>query len=184
MVDRWSCCRSCRASSRTARRCPVLSRWRWSGSALGGVFIGRLSDQLGWDRSGDHHRHGRAARWLRCSGPGDGAVAVHVVHLLIGLASATFAPLMAEASHWFVRRRGIAVTMPPAATYLAGAYGRRSSNAARLCMAGARRIAVGLFCAAAMALALLVLRAMIRGTNRQTLTAMQPSVTSASVPMR
>ena len=96
-----------------------------------------------------------------------------IVHVLIGLgSSATFAPLMAEASHWFVARRGIAVTIAASGNYLAGAiwppivergtamYGWRATH-----------IAVGLFCAAAMALALLVLRAIMRGTNRQTLTA-------------
>jgi MFS family permease len=84
---------------------------------------------------------------------------------------------MAEASHWFVRRRGIAVTIAASGNYLAGAiwppivergtalYGWRATH-----------IAIGLFCAAAMALALLVLRSMLRGTNRQTLTAMRPSV--------
>ena len=41
--------------------------------------------------------------------------------LFIGFGcSTTFAPLMAEMSHWFVRRRGIAVALAAAGNYLAG----------------------------------------------------------------
>ena len=41
--------------------------------------------------------------------------------LLIGFGcSTTFGPLMAEMSHWFVRRRGIAVAIAAAGNYLAG----------------------------------------------------------------
>ena len=41
--------------------------------------------------------------------------------LLIGFGcSTTFGPLMAEMSHWFVRRRGIAVALAAAGNYLAG----------------------------------------------------------------
>lgn len=41
--------------------------------------------------------------------------------LLIGIGcSATFGPLMADISHWFVRRRGIAVSIAAAGNYLAG----------------------------------------------------------------
>ena len=45
-----------------------------------------------------------------------------VYGLLIGLGtSATFAPLLADISHWFVRRRGIAVALCASGTYLGGA---------------------------------------------------------------
>lgn len=43
-------------------------------------------------------------------------------HLLIGIgASVTFAPMMADLSHWFTRRRGIAVTVAASGNYVAGA---------------------------------------------------------------
>ena len=43
-------------------------------------------------------------------------------YFLIGLGtSATFAPLMAEASHWFERYRGLAVTIVASGNYFAGA---------------------------------------------------------------
>ena len=44
-------------------------------------------------------------------------------HALIGLGSGTgFAPLMADISHWFVRRRGLAVVVVAAGNYLAGTH--------------------------------------------------------------
>jgi MFS family permease len=47
-----------------------------------------------------------------------------IVHgVLIGVGSAaTFGPLIADVSHWFVRRRGIAVAICSAGNYLAGAF--------------------------------------------------------------
>jgi MFS family permease len=45
-----------------------------------------------------------------------------LVHLLIGFgSSATFAPLIADISHWFDRRRGIAVAISASGNYLGGA---------------------------------------------------------------
>ena len=56
----------------------------------------------------------------------------------IGLgSSATFGPLMAEASHWFERYRGLAVTIAPAATMSAARSGRRWSTGACSRSAGA-----------------------------------------------
>ncbi len=100
-------------------------------------------------------------------------------HLLIGLgASATFAPLMAEVSHWFERYRGLAVTIVASGNYVAGtvwpplvswgsqSVGWRSTH-----------VAIGLFCAAAMALLLLVLRAQIgRAAVRDHANAPRPRV--------
>jgi MFS family permease len=45
-----------------------------------------------------------------------------LVHLVIGFgSSATFAPLIADISHWFDRRRGIAVAVSASGNYLGGA---------------------------------------------------------------
>ena len=102
-----------------------------------------------------------------------------LVHFLIGLgSSATFAPLMAEASHWFVRRRGIAVTIAASGNYVGGAiwppfiergmaqYGWQTTH-----------IAVGFFCAVAMTLLVLILRRDMRGSQRRSSDAeMRPSV--------
>jgi MFS family permease len=86
-----------------------------------------------------------------------------LIYFLIGLgASATFAPLMAEASHWFERYRGLAVTIVASGNYVAGtiwppiinwsvqAHGWRTTH-----------IAIGIFCSVAMSLLLLVLRSII-----------------------
>src|SRR6476620_1392580 len=83
-----------------------------------------------------------------------------LVHCAIGLSSsATFGPLMAEASHWFDRYRGLAVAISASGNYIGGAiwpsivsygmqsFGWRTSH-----------IAIGIFTAVAMTLALIVLR--------------------------
>ena len=89
------------------------------------------------------------------------------VHFLIGLgASATFAPLMAEASHWFERYRGLAVTIVASGNYVGGTlwpplvnwgvqtFGWRTTH-----------IAIGIFCAVTMTLVLALLRAQIGGAS-------------------
>jgi len=87
----------------------------------------------------------------------------NAAYFLIGLGtSATFAPLMAEASHWFKRYRGLAVTIVASGNYVAGtiwpplvnwgvqSIGWRSTH-----------IAIGIFCAVSMAVLLVVLRAIM-----------------------
>ncbi|MGE9008801.1 MFS transporter [Leptospira interrogans] len=86
-----------------------------------------------------------------------------LVHFAIGLSSAaTFGPLMAEASHWFERYRGLAVAIAASGNYIGGAvwpslvnwgmqtYGWRTTH-----------IAVGIFTAVAMTLALIGLRVLM-----------------------
>ena len=93
------------------------------GFGLGGILMGKLAD-----------RHGVMVPLLiGAAGLGSGFVlggvaggiaSFSVVHgLLLGLAgsSATFAPLVADTSLWFVRRRGIAVAICASGNYLAGA---------------------------------------------------------------
>ncbi len=86
-----------------------------------------------------------------------------VFHFLIGLgASATFAPLMAEASHWFERYRGLAVTIVASGNYVAGTIWPPLINWGVQSLGWrATHIAIGLFAAASMTLLLLVLRASI-----------------------
>src|SRR6202045_296118 len=89
------------------------------------------------------------------------------VYFLIGLGtSATFGPLMAEASHWFERYRGLAVTIVASGNYVAGTiwpplitYGIQSVGWR------ATHIAIGLFYAVTMTLLLVVLRAQIGGAK-------------------
>src|SRR5256885_192887 len=87
------------------------------------------------------------------------------VHVLIGLgSSATFGPLMAEASHWFERYRGLAVTIVASGNYVAGTIWPPLVNWG-VQSVGWRttHIVIGLFCAATMTLLLLLLRAQIGG---------------------
>jgi MFS family permease len=90
------------------------------------------------------------------------------MHVLIGLGtSATFAPLMAEASHWFERYRGLAVTIAASGNYIAGAMWPPLVNWGVQSIGWhTTHIAIGLFCAVAMTLLLLLLRALI-GEARQ-----------------
>ena len=93
------------------------------GFGIGGILMGRLAD-----------RHGVMVPVLiGASGLGSGFVAAGLAGsvwafalahgVLIGLlgSSATFAPLVADTSLWFVRRRGIAVAICASGNYLAGA---------------------------------------------------------------
>ena len=92
-----------------------------------------------------------------------------LVHFLIGLSSAaTFGPLMAEASHWFDRYRGLAVTIAASGNYVGGTIWPPLVNWG-MQFAGWRttHIAIGIFTAVAMTLALIVLRLLMgAGTRR------------------
>ena len=91
-----------------------------------------------------------------------------LVHFAIGLSSsATFGPLMAEASHWFNRYRGLAVAIAASGNYIGGTiwpplvnwgmqtYDWRTTH-----------VAIGIFTAVAMTLALIGLR-MLMGAGAQ-----------------
>jgi MFS family permease len=91
------------------------------GFGLGGVMTGRLTDRLGIIPA---MTVGTLSLLAGCLAAGvSGALWQFVTaYFFIGLgSSATFAPLMAEASHWFVRRRGIAVGIAGSGYYLSGA---------------------------------------------------------------
>ena len=148
------------------------------GFGLGGVVTGRLTDRFGI---------------VTAIGIGIGLVALGyvgaslaagmwpfiLVHFAIGAgSSATFGPLMAEASHWFERRRGIAVTIAASGNYIGGAiwpplvnwgiqsFGWRPTH-----------VAIGLFGASAMAIVLMVLRVQIgAGTRRSHVAAPPPRI--------
>jgi MFS family permease len=102
-----------------------------------------------------------------------------LVHFAIGLSSsATFGPLMAEASHWFERYRGLAVAIAASGNYIGGTiwpplvsfgiqtFGWRDTH-----------IAVGLFTPVAMTLALIGLRVLMgAGMRRSHVNAPPPRV--------
>lgn len=93
------------------------------GFGLGGIAMGKLADRFGVMR----------VILLGAAGLGSGFVAAGLSGSLLGFAlahgvllgalgsAATFAPLLADASLWFVRRRGIAVAVCASGNYVAGA---------------------------------------------------------------
>ena len=123
-----------------------------AGAAAGGILMGRLAD-----------RHGAMLVALISaislglgyfiSAQAQSLTQFSLTCGLIGLlgASAVFGPLMADASHWFTRRRGLAVAIVASGSYLAGTfwppvvehlislYGWRQTQ-----------LGIGVFCAATM----------------------------------
>ncbi len=90
------------------------------GFATGNLVMGRVVDRLGITRALI------AASTMMSVGFALSAVSgsIHilaVLHLLVGFGSATFfGPLIADISHWFMRRRGIAVAIAASGNYIAG----------------------------------------------------------------
>ncbi|SIO26850.1 Sugar phosphate permease [Bradyrhizobium erythrophlei] len=102
-----------------------------------------------------------------------------LVHFAIGLSSsATFGPLMAEASHWFYRYRGLAVAIAASGNYIGGTIWPPLVNFGMQSIGWrTTHIAVGLFTAVAMALALVGLRLLMgAGTRRSHVNAPPPRV--------
>jgi MFS family permease len=136
------------------------------GFGLGAVVTGRITDRLGIV----------TAIGLSIAFLGLGYVVAGLsttlwqfiaVYFLIGLGtSATFAPLMTEASYWFERYRGLAVAIVASGNYVGGTIWPPLVNWG-VQRAGWRttHIALGLFCAAAMTLLLLLLRARMGGAK-------------------
>jgi MFS family permease len=93
------------------------------GFGLGGVFMGRLADRRGVMLPILIGAAGLGAGFI-AAGMSSGILGFAIVHgVLLGLigSSATFAPLIADTSLWFVRRRGIAVAICASGNYAAGA---------------------------------------------------------------
>ena len=91
------------------------------GFAGGGILMGRLADRFGIAVPLTIGTAALSAGYL-AAGWSSSLWQVALAHgLLIGLGcSASFGPLMADISHWFVRRRGIAVAIAASGNYLAG----------------------------------------------------------------
>jgi MFS family permease len=91
------------------------------GFGAGTVIIGRLVDRLGivLPLVGGTLLLGLS---FVASGFAPSLVTFAIANLLIGIgSSATFAPLIADISHWFTRRLGIAVAVCASGNYLGGA---------------------------------------------------------------
>jgi MFS family permease len=91
------------------------------GFGLGGVLMGRLSDRFGivWPIVTAIVALGLG---YLISGYAGNIWVLAAAQALVGFgSSATFGPLMVDMSHWFVKRRGIAIAIASCGNYLAGA---------------------------------------------------------------
>ena len=138
------------------------------GFGVGGVLTGRLSDRLGIVPA---IGIGIAALLFGYLGAASSNALWQftLFHFAIGIgASATFAPLMAEASHWFVRRRGIAVTIAASGNYVAGAIWPPMIERGMVYFGWrATHVAIGIVCTIGMTILLQVLRSGMRGSQRR-----------------
>jgi MFS family permease len=94
------------------------------GFGLGGVLMGRLAERIGIFRCLLVGAGGLALGFV-AAGSSPSLLAFALAHgVLLGLlgSSATFAPLVADTSLWFARRRGIAVAICASGNYVAGAF--------------------------------------------------------------
>ena len=91
------------------------------GFFAGGVLAGRLVDRRGIVITSILSAVGLSAGFaLAPLAPS--LVLFAAAQILIGFsAAATFAPLVADVSHWFVKRRGVAVAIAASGNYIAGA---------------------------------------------------------------
>ena len=125
------------------------------GFAVGGVFMGRLLDRTGILGPLALGAVALSVGYLGAASAGNLAMFA-LAHAVIGFgSSATFGPLMADISNWFVRRRGVAVTLASAGNYLAGTvwppivqhaialYGWRATHVGVALTCGAATLIIG-----------------------------------------
>jgi MFS family permease len=91
------------------------------GFGIGGISLGRIADKYGIVVPMLIGTVSLSIGYL-LSGIAPTLFLFALTHILIGIgASVTFAPMMADLSHWFTKRRGIAVAMAASGNYVAGA---------------------------------------------------------------
>jgi MFS family permease len=123
------------------------------GFGIGGIFMGRMTDRFGVGIPVAGATVVMAAGYVIAGMAPSLTLYALAQGLMIGMlgSSATFGPLLADISHWFERRRGLAVAIVACGNYLAGTVwppvvqhlietiGWRSAH-----------IAIGIFCLVAM----------------------------------
>ncbi len=126
------------------------------GFAVGGVIMGRLLDLAGILGPLAVGAVALSIGYLGAAGAGS-IVVFALAHAVIGFGSSvTFGPLMADISNWFIRRRGVAVTLCSSGNYIAGTiwpplvqhsialYGWRATHVAIALSCGATMLLIGL----------------------------------------
>ena len=90
------------------------------GLAFGTIALGRMADRSGMAAPLAVAVLIQGAGFV-LAGAAPNLVVFSAAHVLIGVGTGTgFGPLMADVSHWFVRRRGLAVVVVASGNYLAG----------------------------------------------------------------
>jgi MFS family permease len=121
------------------------------GFGLGGIVMGRMADRFGIVFPLVIGAVAISAGYLVSSWAGS-LWLFALAQALIGFgSSASFGPLMADLSHWFARRRGLAVALASCGNYLAGVFWPPITEHF-IASSGwrATHIGIGLFCAVAM----------------------------------
>jgi MFS family permease len=139
-----------------------------AGFGIGGVVAGKLTDRFGIVATIGFAAVLMGIGYIIAS-QATALWQFNLLHVVIGAgSSATFGPLMAEASHWFERRRGFAVTVAATGSYIGGTlwppivswgiltFGWRTTH-----------IGVGIVTTILMLLTLAVLRAQIGAATRR-----------------
>jgi MFS family permease len=117
-----------------------------AGFGIGGVVMGRLADRFGIVMPVMVGAVALGAGY-GLSGVAGGIGTFALAQGLLGFGSAaTFGPLMTDTSHWFLRRRGIAVAIASSGNYLRARSGRPSSSISFRPTAGAHQIWIGVIC--------------------------------------
>jgi MFS family permease len=135
------------------------------GFGLGGVIVGRITDRLGIVPA-----MAVSIAFLVTSyalaGLSTALWQFIAASFLMGLgASATFAPLMAEASHWFERYRGLAVTIVASGNYVGGTFWPPLVNwGTQAYDWRTTHFAIAIVCGVLMTILLLVLRQIMGGS--------------------
>jgi MFS family permease len=129
------------------------------GFGVGGMVMGRFADRHGIAWPATFGALALASGYV-LSGLSANIWQFAAAHALLGFgSSATFGPMMSDISHWFERRRGIAVAIASCGNYLAGTLW---PPIVQHFIAGegwrATHIGIGVLCLAAMLPLILVLR--------------------------
>lgn len=131
------------------------------GFAIGGIMMGRLVDRFGIVRPIIVGAVMLALGYIATAAASEYWQFIVAQALLIGMlgSSTTFAPLVADISHWFLKRRGIAVAIVASGNYLSGAiWPPILQEAVETIGWRQAHIGVGLFCLVTMVPLALLLR--------------------------
>jgi MFS family permease len=105
-------------SSRASSALPYT--FTLAGFAIGNFVIGSIVDRIGIAKATIYASLLVSSNFLLCS-LSDSLLVITSSHFFLGLGTAVgFGPLIADITHWFVKRRGIAVAIIASGNYLSG----------------------------------------------------------------